>query len=311
MRQAGRHLPEYRETRAKVGEFLNLVMSPQQACEVTLQPVRRYELDGAILFSDILVIPLALGQDLWFETGEGPKLGPLPKALHLDLGVLAPISQTLKNIRNELKGTHVTTIGFVGAPWTVATYMLEQGKPRFRTSRAFLETQQAASLFDTLIQATIVYAKAQISAGAEVIKIFDSWAMKLPDEAAFRRWSLGPMVEIAEALAPTPIIFFPRGCASSVSLFERALDRPFGFAVGEQDDLARVRMLAGSKVCLQGNLSPQALLGSIKDQEGAVADILTIMHGTPHIFNLGHGIDKMTDPARVQALVDQVRAASL
>ena len=308
MRQAGRHLPEYRQVRADAGGFLSLVANSDQACEVTLQPVHRYDLDGAILFSDILVIPMALGQDLWFETGEGPKLGTLPSSLTFNDAPLTSIYQTLKKVCNELAGTSVTTLGFVGAPWTVATYMIEQGKPRFDVSRAFLESGKAPSLFRSIIDATIAYARAQVAAGAEVIKIFDSWAKELPDQAAFQRWSLEPMIEIAEALTPTPVIFFPRGCGTSVSLFEAAYSRPFGFAVGDGDDLAGLRDRAGANVCLQGNLSPQALLGPEDQQDAAVAEILSVMEGSPHIFNLGHGVDKETDPARVMRLVEQVRA---
>lgn len=307
MRQAGRHLPEYREVRKQAGGFLDLVCNPDLATEVTLQPVQRYTMDGSILFSDILVIPWALGQDLWFEEGEGPKLGSLPETLNLDLRKLEPIFQTLSNLRTALAESSVTQLGFVGAPWTVATYMIERGKPNFKKSKEFLATPGAKRLFETLIQATISYAKAQIEAGAEVIKIFDSWAGVL-DKKELETWSLDPMVEIARALAPTPVIYFPRNADSALSLLKDKVDGPFGFAVGEQQDLSEMRAIAGDQICLQGNLSPQALLGPVQDQEKAVEDILKKTRGTPHIFNLGHGVDKTTDPARVQALVDQVRA---
>ena len=211
MRQAGRHLPEYRKIRAQAGGFLSLVHDPSAACEVTLQPVDRYKMDGAILFSDILIVPMALGQELWFETGEGPKLGPWPDPFGFDETAINPILETLRLVRHRLEGQAVTTLGFVGAPWTVATYMIEQGKPSFDKSRAFLETPAAKDLFKTLIDATIRFAKAQVDAGAEVIKIFDSWAGQLPSDAAFHQWCLQPMIEIAEALRPTPIIFFPTG----------------------------------------------------------------------------------------------------
>ena len=163
MRQAGRHLPEYRKIRQRAGGFLDLVCAPDLACEVTLQPVRRYGLDGSILFSDILVIPWALGQDLWFETGEGPKLGPKPKEFYFDLEKLNPIFETLKQLNLALRGSSVTQLGFAGAPWTVATYMIEGGKPKFAKSREFLKTPGAKHLFRVLIDATISYCSIRIS----------------------------------------------------------------------------------------------------------------------------------------------------
>lgn len=307
MRQAGRHLSEYRKVRAEAGGFLNLVCDSQRAAEVTLQPVRRYGMDGSILFSDILVIPWALGQDLWFETGEGPKLGPLPTDLKLDMDVLNPIFETLRLLSSALEETSVTQLGFVGAPWTVATYMVEGGKPKFQASKDFLETSEAEPLFRTLINATISYAKAQVAAGAEVIKIFDSWAGRLKGDD-LKRWSLDPMIEIGAALAPTPVIYFPRNCEQALPYLRENLAGPFGFALGETASLEKARALAGPDICLQGNLSPVALLGPVNEQETQVAQILDQVRGTPHIFNLGHGVDKTTDPARVQALVDQVRA---
>ena len=307
MRQAGRHLPEYRKVRAEAGGFLNLVCDSERAAEVTLQPVRRYGMDGSILFSDILVIPWALGQDLWFETGEGPKLGELPTQLDLDMNVLSPIFETLGLLKSALADTKVTQLGFVGAPWTVATYMIEQGKPKFQASRDFLETDQAKALFRTLINATIAYAKAQVAAGAEVIKIFDSWAGELAGDQ-LKRWSLDPMIEIGAALAPTPVIYFPRNSKGALAYLRDQVSTPFGFALGEKASLTRARDLAGPDICLQGNLGPSALLGPAKEQEQQVAQILDQVRDTPHIFNLGHGVDKTTDPARVQALVDQVKA---
>ena len=258
-----------------------MVTDSQKAAEVTLQPVDRYQMDGAILFSDILIVPMALGQDLWFEAGEGPRLGSLPASLQFKDLAIAPILETLRLVRRRLEGTSVTTLGFVGAPWTVATYMIEQRKPTFDKSRAFLETSEAETLFNTLIQATIRFAKAQISAGAEVIKIFDSWAGQLPNESSFKKWSLDPMVEIASALAPTPIIFFPRGKAKMVQHFEKAFPHPFGFAVGDGDDMAEIRDLAGPQVCLQGNLSPQVLLDDPDVQIKATNRLLDIMKEAP------------------------------
>ena len=310
MRQAGRHLPEYRCLRQQTAGFLNLVCSPAQACEVTLQPVRRYGMDGSILFSDILVVPWALGQDLSFQEGEGPCLGPLPALApdqELDLSRLAPIYETLRRLTVELAGTQVTQLGFVGAPWTVATYMIEGRKPSFQKSRDFLETNLAEPLFKTLIRATISYAQGQIAAGAEVIKIFDSWASELSGDDLLR-WSVDPMIEIAEALTPTPVIFFPRNQHNVLKYLQKNYRKPFGFALGETANLLEVQDLADPLVCLQGNLSPEILLGPEALQEQGVATLLRQVQGRPHIVNLGHGVDKSTDPARVQALVDQVKA---
>jgi len=310
MRQAGRHLPEYRDVRYKAGGFLDLVTDPARAAEVTLQPVRRYGLDGSILFSDILVVPWALGQDLRFETGEGPKLGPLPARLSadiLDMQVLAPIFETLRRLKTALQGSTVTQLGFVGAPWTVATYMIEGGKPGFERSRAYLKTPSASTLLDVLIKATLVYAKAQIAAGAEVIQIFDSWAGQL-DEAELETWCLEPLAILAEALAPTPVILFPRGASKTLAWFKERLGSGFGFGLGEEADLDQAQRASQGQICLQGNLSPQILLGPVKEQERAIATLLSRTQGTPHIVNLGHGVDKATEPARVQALVDQVKA---
>lgn len=307
MRQAGRHLAEYRALRAEAGGFMNLVLDPEKAAEVTLQPVRRYDMDGSILFSDILVIPWALGQDLWFKTGEGPKLGPRPSTLIYDAQKLNPIFETLQRLQQALAGSKVTQLGFVGAPWTVATYMIEQGKPKFDKSRAFLDSDQAEPLFRHIIDATISYAKAQIAAGAEVIKIFDSWAGQL-DEQALQRWSILPMVEIGAALAPNPVIYFPRNAPKALKYLKNEISGSFGYALGETADIGEARKIAGPDICLQGNLSPHMLLGPEGEQTRQVADLLEIIEGTPHIVNLGHGVDKTTDPARVQALVDQVRA---
>ncbi len=307
MRQAGRHLPEYRALRAKAGSFLELVCSPELAAEVTLQPVRRYAMDGSILFADILLVPWALGQDLNFETGEGPQLGPMPEVWSEDLARLDPIYETLRLLAADLRSTSVTQIGFVGAPWTVATYMIERAKPTFAASRAFLATDRAHPLFDRLIAATIRYAQAQIRAGAEVIKIFDSWAGQLQG-LDLHRWSFEPMAQIGAALKPTPVIYFPRGGHEALKDLASLVEGPCAFALSEQADVDLVRHQLGAQVCLQGNLDPQVLLGPPQDQERAVKELIRRTRGTRHIVNLGHGVDKRTNPARVQALVDQVRA---
>ncbi len=307
MRQAGRHLPEYRALRAKSGSFLELVCSPELAAEATLQPVRRYGMDGSILFADILLVPWALGQDLSFETGEGPQLGPMPEVWSENLARLDPIYETLRVLSAKLRTTPVTQIGFVGAPWTVVTYMIERSKPNFAASRAFLTTDRVQPLFDRLVSATIGYAQAQIRAGAEVIKIFDSWAGELQG-LDLHRWSFEPMAQIGEALRPTPVIYFPRGGHGDLKDLASLVEGPCAFALSEQADVDQVRHQLGPQVCLQGNLDPQLLLGPPQSQERAVEELIRRTKGTRHIVNLGHGVDKRTSPERIQALVDQVRA---
>ncbi|MGB0784639.1 MAG: uroporphyrinogen decarboxylase [Alphaproteobacteria bacterium] len=307
MRQAGRHLPEYREIRAKAGDFLSLVTNPTQAAEVTLQPVRKYGMDGSILFSDILVVPWAMGQGLRFEAGEGPKLDPMPDVLEKQLDVLLPIYETLRILSSKLENTSVTQIGFVGAPWTVATYMIEQGKPSFQKSRDFLVSDRSKTLFKQIIKVTIAYARAQVKAGAEVIKIFDSWAGQLLG-SDLHKWSYEPMAEIGAALAPTPVIYFPRGGENYLQDLTTLLSGNYAFALGQNTSITQVREAIGPGVCLQGNLNPDVLINDEAKQEEAVKQLLSEVQGTPHIVNLGHGVRKDTNPKRVQALVDQIKA---
>lgn len=318
MRQAGRYLPEYRETRARAGTFLELCFSPDLAEEVSLQPIRRYGFDAAILFSDILVVPHGLGQEVWFEEGRGPRLHPLREerdlaALRLDqVGErLAPVLATITRLRGSLP-PDTALIGFAGAPWTVASYMIEGESSRdFAAIKgwAYGEPDRFQRLIDLLVEATAGYLSDQVAAGAEVLQIFDSWAGVLPEEA-LRRWSLAPMSEIVARVKAdhpeVPIILFPRGAgllyrdfatSSGADCLSLDVTVPLGWA---RDELQ-------PHIALQGNLDPIMLVTGGGTMEQAVATILERLGGGPFIFNLGHGIVPRTDPGHVKALVELVR----
>lgn len=322
MRQAGRYLPEYRELRQKAGGFLDLAFNPEQAAEVTIQPLRRFNMDGAILFSDILVIPMALGQDLKFETGDGPKLPALDSAEDLkrlsggDLdATLAPVYETIKLIRSgmEQEGFNETTlIGFAGAPWTVATYMVEGGSSRdfMKTKRwAYSDPDGFAQLIDMITDATIHYLGKQIEAGVEAVKIFDSWAGVL-DEQQFRRWVIAPATKIVSALhekyPEIPVIGFPKGAGplyqdylSQTGVDVLALDQtlPLAWAAKNLQTIKPV----------QGNLDPLLLLNGGQAMEDAVKRILENFADGGFIFNLGHGIHKETPPENVAQLAEIIK----
>jgi uroporphyrinogen decarboxylase len=319
MRQAGRYLPEYRATRAKAGDFLSLCYNPELAAEVTLQPIRRYDFDAAILFADILLVPQALGADLWFETGEGPRLSTITKAADMARlkpadaihEHLAPIYETVRILAAELP-RETTLIGFAGAPWTVATYMIAgRGTPDQGPAHALMQGDVAVfeALLDLITDATIEYLLAQIKAGAEVVKLFDSWAGSLKG-AAFDKYALEPAKKIITALKAVypdvPVIAFPR----------EAKDRYIGFhaAVGADcvaldnsvnaDWAARNVQVDG---CVQGNLAPGHMVTggqSLIDETKRICDAFS---GGPHIFNLGHGITPDADPANVELMVKAVR----
>ena len=318
MRQAGRYLPEYRELRSGVGSFLELCYTPELAVEVTLQPIRRYGFDAAILFSDILVIPDALGQAVSFETGEGPKLEPLETPEDLArlnpdavLERLAPVLETLRGLSAALP-SETALIGFAGAPWTLATYMIEGG-----SSRDFLKTKAWAygdpesfgALIGLLCDATTDYLAAQIEAGAEVIQIFDSWAGALPADGLLA-WSLEPLRRIVGGLKArhpdVPIIVFPRAAGVGYAAFAEA---GVGDALSLDSGvpLAWTREALQSRVAVQGNLDPAILTVGGAAQETAVAEILETLGDGPFVFNLGHGIVPSTPPENVAALVAQVR----
>ncbi len=317
MRQAGRYLPEYRETRARVQSFLELCYTPALAAEVTLQPLRRFELDAAILFSDILVIPDALGQTVSFETGEGPRLEPItPEGLgRLDptkiLDRLAPVFETIGRVKSGL-APDKTLIGFCGSPWTVATYMIAgRGSPDQATARLFaLQQREAfAALIDILVEASVRYLVAQLEAGADVVQLFESWALNL-DEDAFRAQVIEPNRRIVEGvrrqIPDAAIIGFPRGAAGMVAEYAAAtkvnalgLDyaMPVGFA-----DAALSRSLA-----VQGNLDPLRLVAGGALMEARAEAIIAGFANRPHIFNLGHGIVPETPIAHVERLVEIVK----
>ncbi len=318
MRQAGRYLPEYRETRKKAGSFLDLCFKPELAAEVTLQPVQRFDFDAAILFSDILVVPHALGQKVRFEDGVGPILEPVPvdlKALDLKRAaeMLQPIFETVRLTRAALP-PEKALIGFCGAPWTVATYMITgRGSADHLAARRFAleERVKFQALIDILVEASVDYLVGQIDAGADVVKIFDSWAGVL-DTEEFVRWSVMPIraiVERVKALRPNvPVIGFPRGAGARLGAFVRETGVD-GAAVDWTLPMSDACRLVPESTALQGNLDPLRLVvgGSVLDE--GIDQILAAMRGRPHIFNLGHGVTPDTPVENVARLVERVRGA--
>ncbi|MCE8524644.1 uroporphyrinogen decarboxylase [Ruegeria pomeroyi] len=319
MRQAGRYLPEYRATRAQAGDFLSLCYNPELAAEVTLQPIRRYGFDAAILFADILLVPQALGADLWFETGEGPRLSTIGAQADFDRlkpveaihETLAPIYETVRILTRELP-SETALIGFAGAPWTVATYMIAgRGTPDQGPAHALREGNPA--LFDALIArltaATIEYLSAQIEAGAEVVKIFDSWAGSLKGEA-FTRYALEPCREITRALKERhpgiPVIGFPREAGEGYVGFARATGVD---CVALDNSVTPDWAAAHVQVdgCVQGNLASSHMVTGGQALVDETRRIVEAFSKGPHIFNLGHGITPDADPANVQLMIDTVR----
>lgn len=319
MRQAGRYLPEYRATRAQAGDFLKLCYNPELAAEVTLQPIRRYGFDAAILFADILLVPQALGADLWFVTGEGPRLSTIQsEADFAKLGdmdaiheTLSPVYETVSILSRELP-KETTLIGFAGAPWTVATYMVA-GRGTKDQGPAHALMAENPALFDALIDritdATIEYLCRQIEAGAEVVKIFDSWAGSLKG-AAFDRYALEPAKKIIAVLKQrhpnVPVIAFPR----------EAGDRYIGFAkatgadcVAIDNSVAADWAAANVQVdgCVQGNLDPKHMVTGGQPLIDETKRIVEAFKNGPHIFNLGHGITPDANPDNVQIMLDAIR----
>lgn len=318
MRQAGRYLPEYRELRAKAGSFLDLCYNPDFATEVTLQPLRRYGMDAAILFSDILVVPHALGQTLDYVEGEGPKLDPVSSTGDLDrlswdrgLERLQPVYETVRRLKGALP-EETALIGFAGAPWTVATYMVEGGGSReFLRAKgwAYRDPKGFARLIDVLVSATIDHLSAQIDAGAEAVQLFDSWAGVLP-EPHFRDLVVAPTRRIVDALKDrhprTPIIGFPRGAGS---LYEIYAEGTGVDAVG-LDTTVSPRWAARtlqSRVPVQGNLDPVLLVTGGEAMTAGARDILDAFSGHPFVFNLGHGVLQTTPPEHVAHLAALIR----
>ena len=319
MRQAGRYLPEYRATREQAGDFLSLCYNSDLATEVTLQPLRRYAFDAAILFADILLVPQALGAELWFVTGEGPRLSTVTGAEDLaalkdpaDIhDTLAPIYQTVSNLAGALP-PEVALIGFAGAPWTVATYMIAgRGTPDQGPAHALREENTALfeALLDRITAATIEYLSAQIEAGAEVVKIFDSWAGSLKGEA-FQKYAVEPCREITAAIKARhpgiPVIGFPReadqgyiGFAKATGVDCVALDN----SVSPEWAAANVQVDG----CVQGNLASSHMVTGGQALVDETRRIVEAFSKGPHIFNLGHGITPDADPENVQLMIDTVR----
>lgn len=317
MRQAGRYLPEYRELRSKAKSFLDFCYTPAMAAEATLQPIRRFHFDAAILFSDILVVPDALGQTVSFETGEGPRLDPIetPEGVDqlgvFDAGKLSPVFETIDRVKSALPAD-VAFIGFCGAPWTVASYMIAgKGTPDQAPARLFAFRHHAAfqRLIDRLVEASVDYLIRQIDAGVEAVQIFDSWAGVLPANE-FDYWCarpIGRMVAMLKERRPAvPVIAFVRGADAQLPGLTRRLGAD-GYGLDTALDSKWAVAETAPNVCLQGNLDPLALIvgGEALDRE--IDTILDAFAGRPHIFNLGHGILPQTPIEHVERLVARVR----
>ncbi len=316
MRQAGRYLPEYRALREQKGGFLELAYDSDAAAEITLQPIRRFGFDGAILFSDILVIPHALGQDLWFEAGEGPRLAP-PLRDHAlnDLQPmpqrLAPIFETVHKVRHGLPET-TTLLGFAGSPWTVATYMVagQGSKDQADTRRlAYNDPARFAAIIDAIVTATVDYLSKQIQAGADAVQLFDSWAGSLAP-AQFDKWVIEPTARIVselKAIHPdTPIIGFPKGAGGKLPAYAAATGVD-AVGVDESVDPEWAHSHLPPHLPVQGNLDPLALIAGGAALETAARRILDAFAGRPHVFNLGHGILPDTPIEHVEKLLNLVR----
>ena len=320
MRQAGRYLPEYRALRQKIGNFLDLCLDPKLAAEVTLQPIRRFGFDAAILFSDILVVPYALGQSVAFTAGDGPRLDAVTDAesfrklrKELDHERLAPVYETVARVKSQLPAD-VTLLGFCGAPWTVATYMIAgAGTPDQIPAREFVyrAPQLLDELLDILVEASVGYLVRQFEAGADAVQLFDTWAGILPDDA-FGRCCIKPCARIIAAVrARIPgakFIGFPRGAGSRLKAYIDAVDID---AVGLDwtVDLAFAREEVQSRKPVQGNLDPVVLLAGGDALDRAVDRIMENFSAGPFVFNLGHGVLPDTPVAHVEQLVTRVRAS--
>ncbi|ETA51098.1 uroporphyrinogen decarboxylase [Ponticoccus alexandrii] len=319
MRQAGRYLPEYKATRAEAGDFLSLCYNPELATEVTLQPLRRYGFDAAILFADILLLPQALGADLWFVTGEGPRLSTVTTQADFDkLGrgemihdTLSPIYQTVRNLSKRLP-ENVTLIGFAGAPWTVATYMIAgQGTKDQGPAHALKAENRPLfeALIERLTEGTIDYLSEQVKAGAEVVKIFDSWAGSLKGED-FRRYALEPARIITKELKARfpglPVIAFPREAGEGYIGFHEATGADcvaIDNSVTPEWAAEHVQVSG----CVQGNLASSHMVTGGEDLVRETRRVVEAFRNGPHIFNLGHGITPDADPENVQLMIDTVR----
>jgi uroporphyrinogen decarboxylase len=324
MRQAGRYLPEYRASRERAGDFMGLCTNPEMACEVTLQPLERFPLDAAILFSDILTIPDAMGLGLYFETGEGPKFRK-PVRTEADINALQVIKPELdlpyvidavKTIRRELNG-RVPLIGFSGSPWTLATYMIEGGSSRdFRRAKEMLYNQPHIMhrLLDVLANSVIAYLNAQISAGAQAVQIFDTWGGAL-SHAAYQEFSLNYMQKIVAGLIrehegrQVPVILFTKGGGQWLEMLANTGATALG--LDWTTDIGQARNRVGSRVALQGNMDPSILYAKPERIRAEVAGILAAYGtGDGHVFNLGHGITPEVDPENAGVFINAVHELS-
>lgn len=321
MRQAGRYLPEYRATRAEAGDFLSLCYNSDLAAEVTLQPIRRYGFDAAILFADILLLPQALGADLWFVTGEGPRLSTTTtpeglKALKPADAIhehLAPVYETVRILSRELP-SETTLIGFAGAPWTVATYMIAgQGTPDQGPAHALKAADRATfqGIIDLLTESTILYLSEQINAGAEVVKIFDSWAGSLEGQD-FVDFAIKPAARITKALKAlhpdVPVIAFPRGAGERYAGLHAAIGADcIALDDGVTPEWAAAHVQTGG--CVQGNLASSHMVTGGETLVQETRRVVDAFSKGPHIFNLGHGITPDADPENVQLMIDTIRNA--
>ncbi len=318
MRQAGRYLPEYRKVRADLGGFLDLCYTPERACEVTLQPITRFDFDAAILFSDILIVPHALGQPVRFVEGEGPRLDPVSTIAELPglnadgQAKFSKVYEAVTLIRNRL-ASDKALIGFCGAPYTVATYMIAgRGSPDQAVTRtfAFEHPEKFQALIDLLVETSIDYLCGQIDAGVNVVQIFDSWSGPLPDDQ-FRRWVAEPTKRIVDGIrqrhAHTPIIGFPRGSAAHATEYISATGVN-GLGCDTSVPLSLMAAdLGHPSIVRQGNLDPLLLLTGGDALDARIREICDVMRDKPFIFNLGHGILPPTPPENVQRLMDIVR----
>jgi uroporphyrinogen decarboxylase len=318
MRQAGRYLPEYRALRAHARDFIDFCLTPERAVEVTLQPVRRFGMDGAILFADILLVPHALGQTVTFVEGEGPRLEPIRDAAgvaklrpEMVAQMLSPVMETVKGVRAALPGD-ATLIGFAGAPWTVATYMIEgRGKTDYENCRRMMwgEPKLFQALVDTLVEATSAYLIAQADAGAEALKIFDSWAGAVP-APLFDMAVIAPTARIVKAVKArhpdVPIIGLPRGAGSHLARYAAGTGVD-AVGIDHMTDIAAAAASLPAGVAAQGNLDPMLLMVGGDAMDAEARRIVAAMRGKPFIFNLGHGVLQHTPPEHVARLVDVVK----
>lgn len=312
MRQAGRYLPEYRALRAEKGGFLDLVYDPAAAAEITLQPLRRFPLDGAILFSDILIVPFALGQELSFVAGEGPRLAPPLK--HAELASLVPVPDRLNPIYDIVRRVKsalppsTTFLGFAGSPWTVATYMVNgQGSRDQSETRqlAYADPGRFGAIVEAIEETTLPYLLAQADAGVEAVQLFDSWSGSLaPSE--FERWVIAPTARLVERIRSArpglPIIGFPKGAGGKLAAYARETGVD-AIGLDETVDPAWADRELPSGLPVQGNLDPLALIAGGEALSGAVTRIRRSLADRPHIFNLGHGIQQTTPIAHVEQLL--------